>query len=108
VRLHLNGKKLGVVAHTCHHHGKVKVVGSWSRLAKSKNPISKINRTKRSGDLAQVVGYLTSKCETLSSNPSTPKHKKLERPPSQSIRWVWWHVSVVPAMRETIGRRTMV
>jgi hypothetical protein len=40
---------------------------------------AKITRAKRAGGVAQVVEYLLSKCEALSSNPSTEKKKKKEK-----------------------------
>jgi hypothetical protein len=42
-------------------------------LGKKQDPVSKITKAKRSGDVAQVVKPLSSKCKTLSSNPSTTK-----------------------------------
>jgi hypothetical protein len=45
--------------------------------AKSMKPYLKNNQTKnRAGGVAQVVACLPSKCESLSSNPSTSKKKK--------------------------------
>jgi predicted S18 family serine protease len=43
----------------------------WSRLAWSKkqDPISKITRVKRAGDMVQTIERLPSKCEALSSKP---------------------------------------
>jgi hypothetical protein len=40
------------------------------------DPISKIASAKRTGRVAQVVAYLPSKRETLSSNPSTKQTNK--------------------------------
>jgi hypothetical protein len=37
---------------------------------KTPDPIQKITKGKRTGDLVQVVEHLPSKCEVLSSNPS--------------------------------------
>jgi hypothetical protein len=48
-----------------------------AHLSKKQDLISKITRAKRSGGMAQVVEHLPSKCETLSSNPSTGKKKKV-------------------------------
>jgi hypothetical protein len=38
-----------------------------------------------------------------------PEEKKEKcEPPSLQMSWEWWYLSVVPAMRETIGKRTVV
>jgi hypothetical protein len=37
-------------------------------------PYLENNQSKRAGGIAQVVEHLGSKCETLSSNPSTAKN----------------------------------
>jgi hypothetical protein len=73
-----------LVAHTCNPSslgGKGQEDHS-SRPAQANtlwDPILKIHNPKRAGGLAQVVKYLLSKSEALSSNPSTvppPKKKK--------------------------------
>jgi hypothetical protein len=58
---YLNGKKLGVVLHTCHlsYGGSIKV-----------RPFLKNNQKKRAGGMAQVVERLPRKWEAMSSNPS--------------------------------------
>jgi hypothetical protein len=48
-------------------------------LGKKGDPVSKITRVKRAGGMAKVVEYLSSKCEVLSSNPSTTKKTLLEK-----------------------------
>jgi hypothetical protein len=47
-----------------------------SSLGYKHNPISKINKAKRAGGMAQVVESLPSKFRAMSSNPSTTKKKK--------------------------------
>jgi signal recognition particle GTPase len=46
---------------------------------KMQDPILKITKVKRAGDMAQVVECLPSKHKTLSSNPLTIKKKKKSR-----------------------------
>jgi hypothetical protein len=41
-----------------------------------RDPISKITKAKRAGDMVQALQHLPSKCEVLSSNSSTTKKKK--------------------------------
>jgi hypothetical protein len=48
-------------------------------LGKNQNPVSKIPRAKRTGDVAQVGDHLLSKAKAVSSNTSTSKKKK-DRP----------------------------
>jgi hypothetical protein len=62
VRLHLNGKKLGMVVYTCHLRGKLKIGKFQSSLvwAKKQDSISKITITKRAGGMTQVVECLAS------------------------------------------------
>jgi hypothetical protein len=45
-------------------------------LKANPGPIYKKNIKKRAGGVAQVIEWLSSKCETLSSNPTTAKKKK--------------------------------
>jgi hypothetical protein len=45
-------------------------------LGKNQNPVSKIPRAKRTGDVAQVGEHLLSKAKAVSSSPSTSKKKK--------------------------------
>jgi hypothetical protein len=54
VRTHLNRKKLGVVAYTCHpsQGKKLKIGGLWFGDSLTKNPISKITKAKRGRDVA--------------------------------------------------------
>jgi hypothetical protein len=47
------------------------------RANSSRDPISKITRIKWIVGMSQVVGHLLCKCETLSSNPSPKKTKKV-------------------------------
>jgi hypothetical protein len=42
-------------------------------LGKKQDLVSKIIRAKRAGDVVQAVKHQPSKCEALSSNPSTKK-----------------------------------
>jgi hypothetical protein len=75
-RPHLHGQKLSVVVYTCHlSYSRKCRKGSWSRPTWAKvRLISKIiTRAKRGGGMAQVVGCLLNKSETLSSNASTQK-----------------------------------
>jgi hypothetical protein len=71
-RPHLDGKKLGVVAHACHPSAgrKHKIGGPWSRpvRTKSETPISKLTRAKRAGGMVQGVEHLTNKDKALNSN----------------------------------------
>jgi hypothetical protein len=56
------------------YHGS-KQAGAHS----SQNPISKIPNTKKGGKVSQVVQQLPSKCDALSSGPSTTKEKEREQ-----------------------------
>jgi hypothetical protein len=47
-----------------------------ANLGKKQDPISKITRAKRVGGIAQVIEYLLSKQEALTSNSSTEKKKQ--------------------------------
>jgi hypothetical protein len=47
-----------------------------AQTGKKQDPISKIFKTKRAGGMVQVAECLPSKCEAVSSNPSTAKKKK--------------------------------
>jgi hypothetical protein len=83
VRLHLNRKKLVMVAHACHpsNGGKLKIGKLWSRLSgqgKKWDPISKITRAKGDGKwlVAQETEGWPCKCEALRSIPNTTKKKK--------------------------------
>jgi hypothetical protein len=54
------------------------------------DPVSKITKTKRVGDMAQVVKLLASKCKALSSNSSTippkqPKNQNQKNPYSVQL-----------------------
>jgi hypothetical protein len=42
-------------------------------LELTEDPMPKIPKAKRTGDVAQVVEHLPSKCKALSSNPNTAK-----------------------------------
>jgi hypothetical protein len=71
-RPHLNGKKLDMGACVV-----IPAIGSINRrtvvqpgLVKKQDPVSKMTRTKRAGDMAQVAEHLPGKCEAVSSNPS--------------------------------------
>jgi hypothetical protein len=68
-------KKMGIVVYTYHpsYAGRIAVHAS---LGKNLEPISKITRTKRARHVAQVIESLSSKCKTLSSNPSYSLKKK--------------------------------
>jgi hypothetical protein len=50
-----------------------------AQTGKKQDPISKIFKTKRAGGMVQVAECLPSKCEAVSSNPSTAKKKKKKR-----------------------------
>jgi hypothetical protein len=79
MRLHLNRKKLGVVVVcTCHpSDGRKTEVRPWFRFAWQKvRPYPQNNQSKKSGGVVQVLEHLSSKCEALSSNPSTEKAKR--------------------------------
>jgi hypothetical protein len=55
------------------------VGGSWSEASPGKNmqdPTRKIAKTEEGGGIGQVVEYLPSKGEALSSNTNTAKRKK--------------------------------
>jgi hypothetical protein len=54
-----------------------RISGSKPALANSfQDPILQIPNTNGAGGVAQVVECLSSKCETLSPNPSTAKKQK--------------------------------
>jgi hypothetical protein len=58
---------------------KHKIERQWSSQPGQKErppPISKITRARRAGGVTQAVARLPSKCEALSSNPSTAKKNK--------------------------------
>jgi hypothetical protein len=79
-RSHLNRKNLGIMAHSCLSTDgrKLKIVGSWSRLAWPKARLYlQNNQNKRAGGVAEVVECLPHK--VLSSNPTTSKIKKKEK-----------------------------
>jgi hypothetical protein len=66
-RSYLYRRKLGVVKQACHpsYGGKQKMGGLQSSLAwlQKVRPYLQITRTKRAGDMAQVVEHLPSKCK---------------------------------------------
>jgi hypothetical protein len=81
VRIHLNGKKLGVVAHICHPNDskKCKTGGSQSRLTwLEAEPHVQSNQIKRAGSVIEMIQCLLSKCKALSSNSSPTKEKNLK------------------------------
>jgi hypothetical protein len=59
----------------------VLIGGSWSKAGpgQKQDPIWKITKVKRARGVAQVVEYLPSKFEALSSNPNTAKKTKLAK-----------------------------
>jgi hypothetical protein len=80
-RPHLNGKKLGMVACTCHPTTGESIrqedcgLGQpgQKKKKKKKSNTSKITRAKRAGGTTEVVEWhLPSKCEALSSNHVPP------------------------------------
>jgi hypothetical protein len=78
-RAHVNGKKLGMVVHAYHpsYKRKCKIGGSWFRAAwaKSESLSPKYPQQKGLEGVSQVVDHLPSKCEALSSKPSTGPQK---------------------------------
>jgi hypothetical protein len=67
-----------MVAHTCTWEAEIRKTGSKPAWANSsQDPISKITRAKWTGGVAQAVGCLLCKCDTLSSYPSFIKIKLL-------------------------------
>jgi aminopeptidase-like protein len=76
---HLSGKKLGVVAYTCHpsnieKHKTGKLLSEC--LGKKRDAISKVTRVKRASGMAEAIEYLSIKDELPNSNLSTAKKKK--------------------------------
>jgi hypothetical protein len=70
----ISTNKVGIAVCACHQ----KYLGSISRRTAGQEAwgitpdlIQKITKAKRAGDLAQALEHLPSKCQTLSSNPST-------------------------------------
>jgi hypothetical protein len=53
-------------------------------LGKKQDPVSKINRAKRAGRVAQMVEYLPNKCAALSSNSSTTTTTK-----KKNLSFMW-------------------
>jgi hypothetical protein len=69
-------------AHTCHNSYTVKHNRRFTVQASpiiKQDPISKITNTRRACRVIQVVEHLPSKCEPMSSNPSTTNEKKRKR-----------------------------
>jgi hypothetical protein len=55
-------------------------------LGKMQDLISKITREKRAGGVAQMGEQLSSKCETVSSNPSSDPPKSKNKQNSGRVR----------------------
>jgi hypothetical protein len=70
-------------------------------------PISKITRTKRTGDVAQVVQHLLCKLKDLSSNPSPVKKKINLVMRIKNYQPAWWYVPVIPATQEAEAGRSL-
>jgi hypothetical protein len=59
---------------------EAQVIGLKSKTSLDKNVRPNLkNKAKRTGCLTQVVECLSSKHKTLSSNPSTPKQKQMNK-----------------------------
>jgi hypothetical protein len=70
------------MAHTCHNSYTVKHNRRFTVQASpiiKQDPISKITNTRRACRVVQVVEHLPSKCEPMSSNPSTTNEKKKKK-----------------------------
>jgi hypothetical protein len=73
MRLHLNGKKVAVMAHACYFsYGKayIKRIMVQTSLGKKQDPISKITKASKCRGMLQVVECLPTKHEVLNSNLS--------------------------------------
>jgi hypothetical protein len=71
----------GILAHTCNPSfsgdGGRRMMSLRPTQAEDSETLSqKQNKSGRTGDIAQVVGYMPSKCEALGSIPHTTKKKK--------------------------------
>jgi hypothetical protein len=83
-----------------------------SQPGKKQDPIWKVTKAKKAGGVAQVLELLPSKCEALSSNPSTaPSPKKELKLWVKALFWLYspltaWLLTLLPSAGPgTLGLR---
>jgi hypothetical protein len=98
-----------MVAWACHpsYGGKLNIGGSQSKTTwtKKREPISKITKAKRAGNVTQVVECLLSKLKALSSNSILPK--KGERGQGTLVRYLCYTLDIYSADTERNGWHTL-